>query len=943
MINCKFITRRCIRSTIIGVLSLALLSNLAEQSAIAATYTWNTLEDTYGASDMDLRSMNETVAGQSGWITIKDGHFYTGDDKPIRFWGVTNYATLTLEQHKEKARFLAKRGVNLCRTWKSVFDNTAPTMDSVNMDIVSDIQRAVYANKREGIYTEISHFFILGFKIQASWGVDGYTKEWITANKTGAGSREPFGLLYFDDTFKSAVKRWIEVILTTPNPYENDKHALKDDTSIALLEIINEDSMFFYTFDPTQYPPEQQKKLYKLFGNFLVNKYGSLNAALTSWKGTALANDDLANGIMVVQNASAMSGLGNTTPASLRINDQVDFLGKLQHDFYAEMTAYIRSLGYGGPVTGSNWRTSDYRTLQDLEYYTYTGAGVMDSHSYFDPYQYNNPGGDFAGVGDSYYGVPVVQNPRRCPTAIKTVEGFPSIVSENTWVNPTNLSVEAPLVVATFAKLRSIDGWIWFGMNEPKWSASYDTWPIAKPSILGQFPGAAMIYRRGDVASASTLVREGRTYGTIVSRKTNSIRSTFGWDITRDPAKVFNYNPITQQGDIDPAAMLVGGVDMAFDDDSLYVSEQLSELIDNTNKTLTSATHEVVLDYNKQILTINTPRSQAAVGYLRNQGGDIVLDDIIIRAGPTFTFGSILVTALDGMPLSQSTKLLIQAGTQDNLTGFASTPANVNGYSGETIQSVGNAPWVCNQVDARVLLRKRLLSEVVSIKPMNANGYPSGAPIAAATTTPGTRITLPTDALYTIVTLTPPTKLIPVIITKNLPNTTAGITYTMKLEAISGSGNLSWSVTSGTLPSRMTLSTDGVLSGQSDVEGTTSFTIQVTDADGNSSTQDFILTTLPYSKNSFFEAKNGTYRTDAFLWNASVGFMYDGFHPFVWLYNRQGWIYIFGAEDTKNRESDGYFLYDFTKETFGYTTPAYYPYYYVMSGSDYGQVVDLSK
>src|SRR5690606_9204614 len=77
------------------------------------------------ASLLDLRDLNEPVAGESGWITATaDGGFARGDGESIRFWAVNT----TVEREKpynttrhdpnwlpeprigHHARWLAKRG-----------------------------------------------------------------------------------------------------------------------------------------------------------------------------------------------------------------------------------------------------------------------------------------------------------------------------------------------------------------------------------------------------------------------------------------------------------------------------------------------------------------------------------------------------------------------------------------------------------------------------------------------------------------------------------------------------------------------------------------------------------------------------------------------------------------------------------------------------------------
>ena len=63
-----------------------------------------------------------------------------------------------------------------------------------------------------------------------------------------------------------------------------------------------------------------------------------------------------------------------------------------------------------------------------------------------------------------------------------------------------------------------------------------------------------------------------------------------------------------------------------------------------------------------------------------------------------------------------------------------------------------------------------------------------------------------------------------------LPNATHGSSYSQTLTAVGGTGTLTWSVTAGALPSPMTLSSGGVLSGTPTSAGTSNFTVTVTDS-----------------------------------------------------------------------------------------------------------------
>jgi uncharacterized repeat protein (TIGR03803 family) len=88
----------------------------------------------------------------------------------------------------------------------------------------------------------------------------------------------------------------------------------------------------------------------------------------------------------------------------------------------------------------------------------------------------------------------------------------------------------------------------------------------------------------------------------------------------------------------------------------------------------------------------------------------------------------------------------------------------------------------------------------------------------------------------------------PVITTNSpLPNGAVGSTYSQALAATGGTAPYSWSLPSGGLPTGLTLSSSGVISGTPTSTGTASFVVQVASVNGQSSTKAFGLTINPPS------------------------------------------------------------------------------------------------
>jgi len=72
----------------------------------------------------------------------------------------------------------------------------------------------------------------------------------------------------------------------------------------------------------------------------------------------------------------------------------------------------------------------------------------------------------------------------------------------------------------------------------------------------------------------------------------------------------------------------------------------------------------------------------------------------------------------------------------------------------------------------------------------------------------------------------------PTIITTTLPNGAIGIEYTVTLEA-TGTPTLTWELFGGNLPPGLTLNTSGIISGTPTLEGTSTFTVKVTNSAGS--------------------------------------------------------------------------------------------------------------
>src|SRR5262249_15768187 len=154
----------------------------------------------------------------------------------------------------------------------------------VNPAAVQHALDIVEALKAEGIYSYFSIYFPLWLKPKAgtAW-LDGYD-----------GTKHPFAALFFNKDFQKQYHSSWNAFLLTPTPRTGKR--LSDEPAVAGVEILNEDSYFFWTFNATNLPEVQLQILETQFGAWLTKRYGSLDRAFQTWKGTKVTRDNPAQG-----------------------------------------------------------------------------------------------------------------------------------------------------------------------------------------------------------------------------------------------------------------------------------------------------------------------------------------------------------------------------------------------------------------------------------------------------------------------------------------------------------------------------------------------------------------------------------------------------------------------------------------------------------------------
>ncbi|MCX7419288.1 MAG: hypothetical protein NT013_07095 [Planctomycetia bacterium] len=670
------------------------------------------------SSAIDLRFLNEKSAGEHGYIAAKDGHFvHSQTGEPVRFWAVNGAAAKSRDELKREARQLAKYGVNLVRLHGPMFDKRGE-VDPAKIQRAFDV---VEAMKAEGIYTHFSIYFPL-------WLDPPTDLDWLPGYD---GKTHAFASLYFNAKFQDKYRSWWRALLTTPNPATGKR--LIDEPAVFGAELINEDSFFFWTFNEKNIPDPQLRMLEQQFGDWLKTKYGSLDKAFAAWKDQKVARDVPTAGRIGFRPLWNIAH--ERTP---RDQDTAQFLTELQRRFYDESSQFLRGLGFKGLITASNWATASPEVFGPLEKFTYTAGDFIDRHGYFgcrnegefsewsmrDGHTWTDRSALRFESEESGKPASFVH-----PAMDPKYDNKPSMISETTWNRPNRHRGEAPLYLAAFGALQDSDCIVHFAKDGVDWSVKpgyfMQPWTLTAPTQLGQFPAAALIYRRGLVKTGDVMADVTLDVEDLLKLNGTPLPQDAAFDELR--LKDVPVGTTLKAGQrIDPLIHFVGRTSVAFDQSRTGTPARRSEsssdaknegkegksarptvklkslasFVDHAKKLVTSQTGELKLDWGKGILTINAPAAQGASGDLKS-AGEITLADVTLSIPRDVAH--VIVVSLDGRPLAQSKRMLLQVMTEERPTGFRSESL---GERRHRITSIGENPWQVRKLDGVVRLRR---------------------------------------------------------------------------------------------------------------------------------------------------------------------------------------------------------------------------------------------
>jgi hypothetical protein len=674
---------------------------------------------------LDLRFLNEKEAGETGFLKVApDGRgFIRGNGQPIRLWAIGSdvYRKATREEMARHARFLAKVGVNMVRIHTQLAPGKKGSrLTDVDEKEIDRIWQFVAALKKEGIYVTISPYWATRRDV-TEWGLEDCT-----------GTTDLWGVLFFDEKLQQGYKAWVRALYEPKNPYTGIP--LAKDPAVGIIQIQNEDSLLFWTTQGMK--PALLERLGKKFGQWLVQKYGSLEKAKQAWDGTGTDRDDFAKGMVGLYKAWHLTRDWKGGVAK-RVNDEHQFYAETQRKFYAEMADFYRKeLGCRQLLNASNWVTADPVKLNDTERWTYTAMDVLAVNRYTGGLHVGANNGWRIDPGHHFTSESCLTDPRALPINLKQVVGYPIVVTESTWVFPEDYQTEGPFLIAAYQSLSGVAGFYWFSATAPEYDLDpclrflnlkgqhpLFKWSCSTPAFVGQFPAAALIYRRGYVKQGEPVVHEERPLEDIWARKVPAIAEDRSFDPNRYEGATGGEKSKVQGG-ADPLAFLVGPVEVKYGGDPARTSvADLSKFIDRAKKTVRSTTGEIRLNHGIGLCTVDAPNAQGASGFL-NKAGEIKLTDVTIRSANDYA--TVYLVSLDDQPVRTSAKLLVQTGTSARLTGWKAKPAEFKvsdkkEAKGFEVVATGVPPWRVVNTDMTLEINNPKLTKATLL---DTAGYP---------------------------------------------------------------------------------------------------------------------------------------------------------------------------------------------------------------------------
>lgn len=288
------------------------------------------------------------------------------------------------------------------------------------------------------------------------------------------------------------------------------------------------------------------------------------------------------------------------------------------------------------------------------------------------------------------------------------IAGKPYTVSEVNNAFPNRYDGEGILILAAYGGMQDWDGIFWYTFEpkaDPFWKPYVgDAFDISlDPVKMPELAAGALLSLRGDVEKAQT--RSERSYSqqqvfdSMLLPTTDRPFFTPGFPL---------YLPLQHEVRI---SSLNGPPTQTFGEIS-------------SPNTIVSDTRQLAW-YNSPkrtgLVTVDTPRSQALIGFVKAQGKTVSN----LAADVSNNFCAILLSSLDLKPIATSSELLLVAGGPVENTGEVWNSVSTD------VTEWGGSPMLIEPIQGTITLRAIQGAHAVSLQAIDGAGQPLGTPVKA--------------------------------------------------------------------------------------------------------------------------------------------------------------------------------------------------------------------
>ena len=242
--------------------------------------------------------------------------------------------------------------------------------------------------KEAGVYMTFSSFFP-----HVVTEEDGIPDALFQELPSSGEGRSAYGFVTYVEELQEAEWAWMEALLAHTNPYTGLRYA--DDPALAVVEIRNEDSVFWHSPLNTLSEgsaPNLLARLQSLWQLWLQEKYSDDTELAAAWGDGMRSDDSLENPTPAIYGAWEMEAEGpwSGLEETARMGDFIQFLAETQADGYDHRRDQIRGTGFEGLIVSTAWKAGGDAaraanhwadTTQDaIDRHTYAGGMVTGSH-----------------------------------------------------------------------------------------------------------------------------------------------------------------------------------------------------------------------------------------------------------------------------------------------------------------------------------------------------------------------------------------------------------------------------------------------------------------------------------------------------------------------------------------------------------------------------------